>query len=194
MKTLNPPCDVIHRRLSVRGFRTLTVDQACSVETWMRLNPALNALLFGLCGVTGSVPGLLVLAAFFLIGMLTAVHPFELFYTEIIRSLEQTPELPSSPPLRRVVFGIGATGSLTAAWGFYAGHQWLAYAIQYAHGVLHLVATRISPQPGRAQRGWKDGYRRHLFVAFDSPLELVPHGSLHLSVGRIQIADAMGLN
>ena len=129
MKTLTPSCNVIHRRLYVRGFRTLTVDQACSVETWMRLNPALNALLFALCGITGSVPGLIVLAVFFLIGMLTAVHPFELFYTEIIRSLEQSPELPSSPPLRRAVFAIGAAGSLAAAWGFSSGHPGMGYIL-----------------------------------------------------------------
>jgi hypothetical protein len=129
MKPLNPPAAVLQRRLYIRGFRSLTPDQAVSIETWMRLNPALNALLFALCGVTGSVPGLVVLAVFFLIGMLTAVHPFELFYTEIIRSLEQTPALPPSPPLRRVVFGIGAAGSLASAWGFSSGHHGLGYVL-----------------------------------------------------------------
>ena len=128
-ESLEAPASALQRRLHVRGFRSLSEEQARLVETWMRLNPALNALLFVLCGVTGSVPGLLLLAAFFLIGMLTAVHPFELFYTEIIRSLEQTPALPPSPPLRRAVFGIGAAGSLAAAWGFSSGHSGLGYLL-----------------------------------------------------------------
>ena len=129
MKTLVPPCAEIHRRLYVRGFRGLTEEQVGSVETWMRLNPAINALLFVLCGVTGSIPGLLILAALFAIGILCAVHPFEWFYTEIIRSLEQSPELPHSPPLRRGIFVIGMTGSLASAWGFYSGNAWLGYVI-----------------------------------------------------------------
>jgi hypothetical protein len=129
MKIESTPCAVIHRRLSARGFRDLTVDQACSVESWMRLNPALNALLFLLCCITGSAPGLLVLAFFFAIGMVSSVHPFEYFYTEIIRSLEQSPALPHSPPLRRVVFAIGMAGCLFSAWAFSSGHPAWGYLV-----------------------------------------------------------------
>ena len=145
MKPLTPPATVIQRRLYIRGFRSLTVDQTVSIETWMRLNPALNALLFALCGVTGSVPGSIVLAVFYLIAMLTSVHPFEMFYTEIIRSLEQTPEMPPSPPLRRVVFAIGAAGSLAAAWAFYANHSLLGYILMgvMATSTILLACTHI---------------------------------------------------
>jgi hypothetical protein len=145
MKTTAHPGSAIHHRLHVRGFRNLTEEQARSIETWMRLNPAVNALLFMLCGVTGSVPGLIVLAAFFLIGILSAVHPFELFYTEIIRSLEHTPEMPSSPPLRRAVFGIGFAGSLTAAWAFFSDFTVLGYVITgvMAASTAFLALTHI---------------------------------------------------
>ncbi|MCD6023848.1 MAG: hypothetical protein K0Q91_764 [Fibrobacteria bacterium] len=129
MRTGALPAAVIHRRLRVRGFRNLTEEQARSIETWMRLNPAVHALLFMVCGVTGSVPGLITLAGFFLIGILSSVHPFELFYTEIIRPLEHAPEMPPSPPLRRAVFGIGLAGSLGAAWAFSADFKTPGYLI-----------------------------------------------------------------
>ncbi len=139
MKTLTPPAAIIQRRLYIRGFKGLTVDQTVSIETWMRLNPALNALLFALCGLTGSVLGSIVLALFFLIGMLTSVHPFEMFYTQVIRSLEQTPEMPSSPPLRRVVFAIGAAGSVVSAWAFSSDYKGLGYLVM---GVM-AVSTAV---------------------------------------------------
>lgn len=129
MKTSAQLTSSIHRRLHVRGFRSLTEEQARSIETWMRLNPAVHALLFMVCGFTGSAPGLIALAGFFLIGILSSVHPFELFYTEVIRPLEHAPEMPSSPPLRRAVFGIGLAGSLAAAWAFSTGFKTPGYLI-----------------------------------------------------------------
>jgi len=141
MKFESTPCAVIHRRLSARGFRNLTVDQACLVESWMRLNPALHALLFLLCGITGSAPGLLVLAFFFAIGLVSSIHPFEYFYTEIIRSLEQTPDLPHSPPLRRVIFGIGLAGCLASAWAFSSGHAGWGYLVT---GIMTASTTLLA--------------------------------------------------
>lgn len=129
-----PACAVIHRRLHARGFRNLTVEQACSLEGWMRFNPALHALLFALGTLAGSSTLMLVLAALFAVGMLTAVHPFEWFYAAVIRPLEQSPELPASPPRRRGVFALGMACSLAVALAF-------AYDARPAGVALGVVMT-----------------------------------------------------
>jgi hypothetical protein len=158
---MRAPYAVILRRLHVRGFRHMTMHQVSSIETWMRLNPAVNALLFALCGFTHSVSGLLILALFFAIGMLTSVHPFEWFYTEVIRSLEQSPEMPASPPLRRGVFGIGMAGSLMAAWCFtenFVGWGYLTTGVM-AVSTAFLAFTHICI-PSMIYRGLRFGLLR----------------------------------
>jgi len=132
-----PVCAVIQRRLQARGFRNLTLDQACSLEAWMRFNPAMHALLFALSTLAGSSALMLVLAGLFLIGMLTAVHPFEWFYAAVIRPLEQSPELPVSPPRRRAVFALGMMCSLAVAVAFHTGFRPLGAAL----GVLMTAST-----------------------------------------------------
>jgi hypothetical protein len=107
--------------MHARGFRNLTVEQACSLEAWMRFNPAMHALLFALAIIAGSPALMVALAALFAVGMIAAVHPFEWFYTAVIRPLEQSPELPASPPRRRAVFALGMACSLVVAWEFSFG-------------------------------------------------------------------------
>jgi hypothetical protein len=165
----SPACVVIHRRLHARGFRNLTVEQACSLEAWMRFNPALNALLFALATLAGSSVLMLLLAALFAAGMLTAVHPFEWFYAAVIRPLEQSPELPASPPRRRAVFALGMACSLAVAWDFSSGTR----AAGVALGSLMTASTALLALthicvPSLALRSVRAGFqglrRRRRFV------------------------------
>ena len=132
-------CSVIQRRLQARGFRNLTLDQACSLEGWMRFNPALHTLLFALATLANSATLMLLLAGLLSVGMLTAVHPFEWFYSAVIRPLEQSPELPPSPPRRRGVFAVGIAFALSAAWAFSRGATGLGILL----GALMTASTAL---------------------------------------------------
>jgi hypothetical protein len=157
----SPFCAVIHRRLHTRGFRNLTVEQACSLEAWMRFNPAMNTLLFALATLAGSSLLMLLLAALFAVGMLTAVHPFEWFYAAVIRPLEQSPELPASPPRRRAVFALGMACSLAVAWNFHFGSR----AAGIVLGSLMTASTALLALthicvPSLAFRSLRAGFQR----------------------------------
>jgi hypothetical protein len=123
------PCAVVLRRLQTRGFRGLSEDQACRLGPWMRFTPALQALLFGLCTVTGSVPVLTGLAVMLAVGLLTARHPFDWLYGGVIRPLEHSPELPRSPFRRRMVFALGIVWCLATAWAFETGREGAGYLL-----------------------------------------------------------------
>jgi len=114
---------VVMRRLQLRGFAFRDEDEACRIGPWMRFTPTVQALLFGLCTVTGSVPVLLALAVVLATGLATARHPFDLAYNLLIRPLENSPELPASPVRRRLVFLVGALWCLATAWQFSAGNH-----------------------------------------------------------------------
>jgi len=103
----------------------------------MRFSPALHALLFAIALIAGSSAMMFALAALFAVGMVTAVHPFEWFYAAVIRPLEQSPELPPSPPRRRAVFALGLACSLAVGAAFAAGRHVPAVLL----GVLMVAST-----------------------------------------------------
>jgi hypothetical protein len=123
------PCAVVRRRLQTRGFRDLSEDQACRLGPWMRFTPALQALLFGLSTVTGSVPVLFGLALLLAVGLVAGRHPFDWLYNGVIRPLERSPEMPRSPRRRRLVFVVGLAWCLATAWAFASGREAAGYLL-----------------------------------------------------------------
>jgi hypothetical protein len=132
-------CAVVMRRLQLRGFAFRDEDEACRLGPWMRFTPTLQALLFGLCTVTGSVPVLLALAFVLATGLVTARHPFDWIYNLVIRPLENSPELPTSPLRRRMVFLVGVAWCLVTAWQFSIGNQ----AVGMTLGALMTASTAL---------------------------------------------------
>ncbi len=135
------PCAVVAHRLRVRGFRGITEEEACRISVWIRFTPMLQAILFGLSTVTGSEIVLNAMAAVLLIGAITGRHPFDWIYDGMIRSLEQTPKLPATPPRRRAVFVLGAAWCLLTAALFSAGEMTAGYALG---GVMTLSTTLLA--------------------------------------------------
>ncbi|HEX2613263.1 MAG TPA: DUF4395 family protein [Fibrobacteria bacterium] len=123
------PCAVVARRLWVRGFRDLTVDEACRIGPWMCFTPMLQAILFGVSTVTASGTVLRVLAALLFLGALMGRHPFDWIYDGVIRFLEESPKLPSTPPRRRAVFAVGGIWCLVTAALFSNGNMVAGYAL-----------------------------------------------------------------
>ena len=123
------PCAVIQKRLERRGFRGLSQEEACRIGPWMRFTPMLQALLFGVSTVAASVPVLRVMAGVLLFGLITGRHPFDWIYEGLIRPLEKTPRLPSTPPRRRAVFLLGAFWCYITAHFFAVGNTETAFAL-----------------------------------------------------------------
>lgn len=121
MKPLS--CAVVRYRLRERGFLGLTETEACRIGPWMRFTPMLQALSFALSTATGSAPALFGLAAMLMFGVATGNHPFDLAYRALIRPVEGSPDLPESPPRRRLVFVLGALWCLATAWCFSNSHD-----------------------------------------------------------------------
>lgn len=127
------------RRLRVRGFHLQSEGEATRLSPWLRFTPTLQALLFGLSTLTGSVPGFLGLAVLMAVGVLLGWHPFDWFYNEVIRPLEKSPELPETPVRRRMVFVLGIAWCLVTAQAFYTGHD----AVGILLGVIMTASTAL---------------------------------------------------
>lgn len=123
------PCAVVMRRLQARGFAIRSAEEACALGPWMRFTPMVQALLFGLCTLTCSVPVLLALAGVLAVGLVTGRHPFDWLYDGVIRPLEQSPPLPATPMRRRMVFLIGVFWCLATARAFATGNEAAGYLL-----------------------------------------------------------------
>lgn len=133
------PCAVVARRLRVRGFRHISVDEACRIAPWLCFTPTLQAILFGVSTVTASVPGLRVLAALLFVAAAVGRHPLDLIYDEVIRHLEDSPKLPRTPPRRRAVFVVGALWCLVSAAMFAGNHAVFGYVL----GAMMTLSTAL---------------------------------------------------
>jgi Domain of unknown function (DUF4395) len=116
-------CGVVLQRLRDRGFQLGSKEEACNVGPWLRFTPTLQALLFGVSTLTGSVEVLVVLAFVLAIAFAVGYHPFDLIYAGVIRPLEKSPALPRCPVRRRMVFLVGIWFCGATAWAFANDHM-----------------------------------------------------------------------
>jgi hypothetical protein len=110
------------RRIQTRGFRVQSAGEATRLGPWLCFTPMLQAILFGLSTLTGSVPAFVGLALMLAVGLVFGLHPFDWFYNEVVRPIEKSPELPETPVRRRMVFALGIAWCLVSAQAFATGH------------------------------------------------------------------------
>jgi len=134
-------CAVVLHRLRARGFELKTKEEACDLGPWLRFTPMLQALLFGLSTITGSVEVLVGLAVVLAFGFVVGHHPFDLIYSGVIRPLEKSPEMPRCPIRRRLVFLIGIGFCSATAWAFASGHMATGYLLG---GVMTASTTLLA--------------------------------------------------
>jgi len=109
------------------------------VGPWLRFTPMLQALFFGLATATASVQILTLMAALLAVGVVMGCHPFDLFYTGIIRQLEKSPEHPRCSNRRRGVFLVGIAFCAATIWAFLNGHAMVGYLL----GSLMTASTAL---------------------------------------------------
>jgi hypothetical protein len=125
------------RRLRVQGFD----DDAllAEVSPWLRLSPALCAILAGLGTASASPTILFVLAGTALLGATLPFHPFDLIYNYGIRFLVGKRALPSNGAPRRFACGIAAVWLVATALFFVGGQAIAGYAL----GALFVVVAGL---------------------------------------------------
>jgi hypothetical protein len=111
------------RRMRTRGFCVQSEGEATRLGQWLCFTPMMQAILFGLSTLTGSVAAFLALAMLMAVGVVFGLHPFDWFYSEVVRPLEKSPELPQTPVRRRMVFALGIAWCLVSAQAFATGHS-----------------------------------------------------------------------
>jgi hypothetical protein len=138
--------ELLRRRVENQGFSGLSEEAFRGIEPWLRFTPFLTGLLAAL-GTLGEFSVVLfALAGVSVLGVVSPRHPFDYLYQNLIRPLENSPPLPRSPGLRRLVYGFQAVVLGTAAWGFLAGYSRLAHTLGWgiAAEAAWLAAHQIS--------------------------------------------------
>jgi hypothetical protein len=138
--------ELLRRRVETQGFTGLSADELRAIEPWLRFTPFLTGL-FAALGTLGKFDlPLFALAGFSMLGVVLPRHPFDYLYQNFIRPLENSPPLPSTPGLRRLVYGFQAVVVAIAAWGFMAGYTRTAYTLGWlvAAEAAWLAAHQIS--------------------------------------------------
>jgi hypothetical protein len=112
---------VKRQRLEMQGFHGLD-DQAISeLGPWLRLTPAICALLVAVATVLGSVPLLIALGATALFGAVFPRHPFDILYNYGARYIAGTRALPPNQAPRRFACAFATLWLALTTWAFAAG-------------------------------------------------------------------------
>ena len=155
-------CAVVLRRLRTRGFALDSEEEACRLGPWMRFTPMMQALVFGLSTITGSVAVFVGMAVVLAVALVAGHHPFDTIYSGVIRPLEKSPELPPCPARRRLVFLVGVGWCLATAWAFSSGHALLGSVLgSVMTASTSLLASTHICIPSLAL-GWLSERSRHV--------------------------------
>lgn len=138
MTSLTP---ATRRRLDIQGFERVDDRALEPVAPWLRLAPALCAVVATLGTALASPAILWSLAAIAALGAIFPAHPFDLLYNHGIRFLTGTQALPRRGAPSRFACGLGAFWLLSVGWAFHTGHTTAGYALGSA---LTAVAALVS--------------------------------------------------
>lgn len=112
----------IRTRIEMQGFINLSDSELSEIRPWIKLAPALCLLGVGIGMVTQSSIVFAILIPIAALGSLLPWHPFDLFYSLMIRHWIQGPAIPHYRAPRKIACGV-ATAWLTVVFvAFNADH------------------------------------------------------------------------
>ena len=111
----------LRHRLDVQGYACVDDRTLAQTQLWLRLSPALCAIIAAAGTALASPPILWGLAVVAAVGAVLPFHPFDLIYNVGVRRLTGTPKLPANGAPRRFACAVGTLWSLGAGALFFAG-------------------------------------------------------------------------
>jgi hypothetical protein len=128
--------------LHIQGFDGVNDATLAQTEFWLRVSPALCAVVAAAGTALASPAILYVLAVIAALGAALPFHPFDLIYNLGIRRLGGTPKLPENGAPRRFACAMATAWLIATGALFAAGYNIAGYALGSALvGVATLVAT-----------------------------------------------------
>ena len=150
----------LRHRLDIQGYACVDDATLAQTQLWLRLSPALCAIIAAIGTALASPAILWGLMIFAALGAVLPFHPFDLIYNLGIRHITATPELPRNGAPRRFACGMASVWLLATGALFAAG---LAIAGYLLGGALVAVAALITVShfciPSlmfRTLFGWRD--------------------------------------
>lgn len=130
------------RRLDIQGFDAVDDRLLAQTGAWLRLAPALCALVAAVGTALAAAPVLWALAATAALGALLPSHPFDLVYNFGVRRLTGTPRLPENRAPRRFACAVGSAWLVVTGALFALGFELAGYVLGGAFvATATLVAT-----------------------------------------------------
>ena len=132
----------VRQRLEIQGFLGLDDRSLAAAAPWLRLAPALCAIIGAVGTALASPQVLWALAATAILGAVLPFHPFDLIYGIGLRRLTGSPALPVNGAPRRFACAVGSIWLLATGAMFGVGSVLAAYALGGAFvATAGLVAT-----------------------------------------------------
>ncbi len=130
------------RLLAIQGFDEVDGATLAQTERWLRMSPALCAVVAAVGTALASPWILWTLAAVAALGAALPFHPFDLIYNLGVRRLTGTPKLPANGSPRRFACGMASVWLITTGALFAAGLNVAGYALGFTFvATATLVAT-----------------------------------------------------
>ena len=129
------------QRLQTQGFEGMSVNDLARVEPWLRLTPALCALIVVVGTVLAEPVVFFLLAPLAAFGALFPRHPFDFAYNYGLRHLTRTPPLPANGAPRRFACGIASIWIVAIGVSFALGAEGAGYVLG---GLMAAVATLVA--------------------------------------------------
>ncbi|MHB8376230.1 MAG: DUF4395 family protein [Dehalococcoidia bacterium] len=117
------------RLLETQGFGGIDDDELARAEPWLRLAPALCALIAAAGTALASPTIVLALVPFAVAGALLPMHPFDALYNFVVAPLTHQRRLPANGAPRRFACGVGAVWLSATGAAFLAGMDLTGYVL-----------------------------------------------------------------
>lgn len=136
--TLSP---TLRHRLDIQGYSCVDDATLARTQLWLRMSPALCAVIAAVGTALASPAILWSLVVFAALGAVLTFHPFDLIYNLGVRHLTSAAELPRNGAPRRFACAIASVWLLATGGFFYANADIAGYLLG---GALVAVAVLIT--------------------------------------------------